>query len=110
MDNPATRALRASLSQESGNSLPMRAFLALLGTGKSPAQAEKAMDAAVDMVVRHVYNRTEVPPSPDRVSTRAVYLSAWHIVLGNCGKCRQRWPIFSLSADVDGSQIMWVGG
>lgn len=94
MEHPVNRALRVTTSHRCGNSITMRAFHALLATGKSPAEAEKAMDAALDMVVRHVYNSAEVPPSPDRVTSKAVHISAWQIVLLDCGKCRQRWPIF----------------
>lgn len=47
------------------------------------------MDAAVKMVVHHVFGCTEIPPAPNQVSTRAIHLSSWHIVFMDCGKYRR---------------------
>lgn len=65
---------------------------ALFAEGRTPAKAIEEMDAAVKMVVQHVYGCAGIPPAPNQVSTRAVHLSSWHLVFMDCGKYRQPWP------------------
>lgn len=62
---------------------------ALFAKGRIPAEAIEEMDAAVKMVVQHVFGCAEIPPAPNQVSTRAIHLSSWHIVFMDCGKYRR---------------------